>query len=168
MIKFWWIIPTLALTACINSAAHTAPLESAKTSIHSIAQSHTIASQTLWIVSLDSNLSIEYWLWEVQKRFPTIGYADALIVSIHYHEDVIQELDDPARDIWMSLIQKLSETSTPQMLALEKRQSSLSPSEKGTLERLRFVKNQRGLATILLFLIENPPEELQQCRRPNI
>jgi hypothetical protein len=68
----------------------------------------------------------------------------------------------------MALIQKLSETSTTEILILENQEKVLSPSEKNKLDILRFEKYQRDLATILLYLRENPPEELQQCRRPAI
>ena len=168
MDKFWWIISALVLAGSMNSTARASHEESAISPNYSTIHSYSVASKALWIVSLGSNSSIEYWLWEVQKRFPNITHANELSVSIQYHEDVIQELSDPVRDIWMSLIQKLSETSTPEILTLERRQSSLSPSEKDMLEKLRFEKNQRDLATMLLFLMENSPEELQQCRRPNI
>ena len=168
MNKFWWIISALVLAGSINSTAHASPEESGISPILSTVHSLTVVSKALWIVSINSNLSLEYWQWEVQKRFPNITHADELTASTRYHEYIIQELDGQVRDLWMSLIQKLSETSTPEILILENRQSSLSSSEKYTLEKLRFEKNQRDLATMLLFLMENPPEELQQCRRPSI
>ncbi len=107
MNKFWWIISALVLAGSMNSTARASHEESGISPILSTVHSLTVASKALWIVSINSNLSLEYWQWEVQKRFPNITHADELTASTRYHEDIIQELDGQVRDLWMSLIQKL-------------------------------------------------------------
>ena len=123
-----------------------------------------------WLITGTSDIKkLDYWLAEIQKKFPDAKNNEELMLTITDIEDSIQMLDSPAREEGMALIEKqYKENPSPDIQEFQKNLDSLTEEEKNKLNELLFKQSQKHLAELLLFLSKNLPQEINQCEKPKL
>lgn len=104
-----------------------------------------------------------YWIQKIQKEFPDGLNHSALIEkliileeTIRDHEDIIQgQLDDPARDVWMKLIEK--QNKEIEVLG--------SREEEKEINEILYKKYKNQLIELVIFIEKHTPQQTNQCRK---
>lgn len=126
------------------------------------------SSDVAQVINSPEREKIESWLIEVEKKFPTNQTNKDLLMAITDAENLIQELDSPAREKGMELIDKQYAEINTDIQELQNRFNTLTRDEKNILNELLFKNSQKHFAELLLFLSKNSPKEITQCKKPKI
>ncbi len=118
------------------------------------------------IIRSSDNKNPKSRIQEVEKSFPNNLSNSALIEqlaileeTVREYEDIIQgQLDDPARSIWMWIIEKQNNT-------IEELRSEQNPDK---LNEILYKEYKNQLIELVMFIEKYTPQQKNQCRKSAI